>query len=236
MDTPDWTIGSPAEDRPERLHTFAHGIKNKLGALWEALRMMRDGGPGAGSEELMAFAESAFFGAQRDIESLLDDMHVDRDIRVQEMAPLSLSETVREALARNVHRFTRKEQHTELHLRADAMVIGDAYWVLRIIDALLSNASKFSPPGTTIHVTVERTDDIGRVIVTDNGAGMTAEDLRLVFTRYAMLSSHTTDGEQQMRGTLARAKQWAEANGGALRASSPGKDLGSTFELRLALA
>lgn len=236
MDTPERAIGSTAEDPSERLHTFAHGIKNKLGALWEALRMIKDGVPGAGSEELLAFAEGAFFGAQRDIESLLDDMHVDRDITVQQMAPLSLSGIVREALERNVHRFTRKEQHVELHLSPDTMVIGDAHWLLRIIDALLSNASKFSPRGTTIHVTVETLDHTGRVIVTDNGTGMSAEDLQLVFTRYAMLSSRATDGEQQMRSTLARARQWAEANGGSLRASSPGKDKGSTFELSLALA
>lgn len=184
----------------------------------------------------MAHAERAFFGAQQDVERLMDDLQVDRAIRAQHIAPLPLAHALKEAMVRNAHRFNKKKQLVEVDAPEAVVVSADAHWVVRIIDAMLSNASKFSPQGATVRVSIGSTDGSGVIRVTDTGVGMTTEDLRHVFTRYTLLTSRTTDGEQQMRGTLARALQWAHANSGDLFATSPGQGQGSSFELRLPLA
>lgn len=226
---------TPADGgQAERLHTFAHDIKNRLNGLWEALRMLRDGPPeGMDKDELMAFAERGFFGAQRDLENLLDDFAVDRGVSA-ERQPFDLVACLNEALKNETYRIRKKDQRVDAELPERAMVLGDARWTTQLIQALISNASKFSPRGSAIAVALSSTGKDTTIIVGDTGRGLSADDLENVFTRYAILSSRSVDGEPQARGTLARAKQWAEAQGGTLSATSEGIGRGSAFTLTLA--
>ncbi len=224
----------PADDQQaERLHTFAHDIKNRLGGLWEAFRMLHEGPPeGLDGKEVQAFAERSFFTAQRDIEDLLDAFDVDRGVRADK-ASFDLITTLNTALGNEQYRLRKKDQRVDVHGPEHALVLGDARWTERVLQALLSNASKFSQRSSVIVAEVCMEHGHCAVRVTDKGSGLPAEDLREVFTRYAILTSHSTDGEPQARGTLARARQWAEAQGGTLIASSPGTGAGSTFTLTL---
>ncbi|HMW96997.1 MAG TPA: HAMP domain-containing sensor histidine kinase, partial [Flavobacteriales bacterium] len=110
---------------------------------------------------------------------------------------------------------------------------GDAHWTTQILQALISNASKFSPRGSSISINAGATADGSAITVSDKGTGFTGSDLVDVFTRYAILSSRTTAGEPQARGTLARAKQWARAQGGHLNVESEGPGQGARFTLTL---
>ena len=224
----------PADsDQAERLHTFAHDIKNRLGALWEALRLMKDGPvEGIDRSELMSFAERGFFSAQRDLEQLLDDFGVDRAVQT-ERTTFDLMSCLNEALRNEAYRLGKKDQTVALSGLSEATAVGDARCTGQILRALISNASKFSPRGAVIRVQVERVDAMCTVRVTDSGCGLSADDLQHVFTRYAILSSRGTEGEQQSRGTLARARQWAEAQGGALSVASQGIGKGCLFTLEL---
>lgn len=228
----------PADARQaDRLHGFAHDIKNKLGGLWECLRMLNEGPPeGLDRKELMSFAERGFFGAQRQIEDLLDDLAVDRAVHMDHQ-PFDLAEALRQAIAGESTRLKKKAQRTELSAPpAPVRAMGDAHWTRQSLQALVSNASKYSPRGAIITIVLDRTGDTCAVHVTDQGCGLSQEDQRAVFTRYAVLSSRSTDGEPQSRGTLARARAWARAQHGDLSATSPGTGKGSTFTYSLPAA
>ncbi len=216
----------------DRLHTFSHGLKNRMTALWEVLRHTRPDTEDETAKELMAHAERAYFGAQRDLEQLLDDLHVDRAIRPAPPTRMLASELVRHAIERNVHRFQKKAQTVHVS-PSEASVMTDAQWGTAILDALLSNASKFSPCGSAISVTIDSEQGQLAITVSDAGVGLRQEDLERVFVRYALLSSRPTDGEQQMRGTLGRCQQWAKALGGNLKAASSGQGKGTAFTLYL---
>jgi len=224
----------PADsDQAERLHTFAHDIKNRFGALWEALRLLKDGPvEGMDGSELMSFAERGFFSAQRDLEQLLDDFGVDRTVQA-ERVPFDLIACVNGALRNEEYRLGKKDQHVVVSGLSEASAVGDARWTGQIVQALISNASKFSSRGAEIRVHIEDGAGMRTVRVADSGCGLSAEDLLNVFTRYSILSSRSTDGEPQSRGTLGRAKQWAEAQGGTLSAESQGTGKGCVFTLEL---
>jgi signal transduction histidine kinase len=224
-------------EQSDRLHVFAHDIKNRLTGLWEVLRALRAADPdGLDPEELGRYAERAYFNAQRDLEDLLDDLHVDRNVTVHERSSIDLMEGLNRVLAQENHRLTRKEQTVVMDRTRTHMVLGDTLWLSRCLQALISNASKFSPRGSSIHVRVAHSVGTVSIAVTDQGVGLSATDLASVFTRYAMLSSRSTEEESQARGTLARAKHWAEAQSGSLQASSDGVGKGSTFTLVLPAA
>jgi signal transduction histidine kinase len=112
-------------------------------------------------------------------------------------------------------------------------VQGDKHWLKELVNALLTNASKFSPKGSSITVGVHRDTDRVVLTVADPGVGMSPSDLSQAFVRYAWLESRSTDGEPQGRSTLARARQWAEAHHGTLNVNSRGPGKGCCFTLSI---
>lgn len=220
-------------EQAERLHRFAHDIRNRLTGLREVLRHMNQPTADANTAELALFAEQQFFKALREVETLLDDMQVERGIGPLQRGSIDPGELVTRAIANMEHRFTRKEQRISTDLVTGLRVLGDEACLTELIGALLSNASKFTPRGGTIDVALFRSGENVSVRVRDNGVGLSAADLEQVFVRYAWLSSSSTDGEAQGRSTLGRAAQWALAHGGTLRAASAGSGQGSTFVLEL---
>lgn len=221
-----------SSEQAERLHRFAHDLRNRLAGIQQVLGQLR-GNPTDDTAELLLFAEQQFFKAMRATEDLLDDLHVDRSARLSGAERICLSDAVEHGIAAMRHRFERKNQILELDLKADLHIRGDSRFIEDLISALLSNASKFSHLGSPITVSLCAEGDEAKLTVTDLGIGMDTEDLAMVFKRYAWLKGKTTSGEAQGRSTLGRAKQWAELHGGSLSVSSAGPDQGSTFVLRL---
>ena len=222
-------------EQAERLHRFAHDIRNRLSGIREVLRHLSQPSPDGNGAELALFAEQQFFKALREVESLLDDMQVERGIGTLQRENFDPAELIARAIANMEHRFARKEQKVTTDLAKDLRIEGDVACLTELITALLSNASKFSPRGSRIHISLARSAQNAVVRVRDTGVGLNAADLEQVFVRYAWLGSTSTDGEAQGRGTLARAAQWAQAHGGTLRAESGGNGQGSTFVLELPL-
>lgn len=220
-------------EQADRLHHFAHDLRNRLGGLQQVLRMIASSEPVKDSAELSEFAEQQYFKAMRLTEELLDDMVVVRGTQQLDTIPVVLGAAVRSAIEFMAHRFTRKGQTVEVEQSTELKVQADPKHLEELLTALLSNASKFSPKGGVVRVVIGHEGDMAFVDIADNGVGLEAKDLPLVFTRYAVLSSRSTGGEEQGRASLARAKQWAQAMGGDLGATSEGPGMGCTFRVTL---
>lgn len=220
----------------ERLHHFAHDLRNRLAGMQQMLRMLAGPNGDMDRADLSGFAEQQFFKAMRCVEDLLDDLGVERGTGPLATAPVDLVPLVRQAVEQLGHRFERKQQHVSTTLPDHLSAMAEPHHTEQIMAALLSNASKFSEAGSTINVVLEPEEGQACLRISDPGAGLDASDLEQVFVRYALLSSRSTAGEEQGRSTLARARQWARAMGGDLEAHSDGPGQGSTFLLRLPLA
>ncbi len=66
------------------------------------------------------------------------------------------------------------------------IVYGDKQQIERVIQNLLTNAIKFTPDGGVISISVQRPNlsKLARVIVEDNGKGLSEDELNLVFNRF----------------------------------------------------
>lgn len=222
-------------EQAERLHRFAHDMRNRLAAMHQAAAQLTNAESGD-SEKLLAFAEQQFFKAMRATEELMDDLGIERGVGELKRERIDLNPLVQHEVDQLVHRFERKQQTITTDLADGAIVSADPHWIKLLVAALLSNASKFSPANAPISVGLRAADGHAIIEVRDRGIGIDTDELPQVFTRYAMLRGKPTAGEAQGRSTLARAKQWAQAHGGDLEAMSPGTGQGSTFTLRLPLA
>lgn len=106
----------------------------------------------------------------------------------------------------------------------------------QVIDHLLQNALKFSPPGASVMVVVSATADEAKVEVRDHGVGLSADDLKVLFTRYGRIRDARTANVPGMGVGLYLSRLVAEAHGGSLSATSPGRGLGAAFALTLPIA
>jgi len=104
------------------------------------------------------------------------------------------------------------------------------------IEHILNNALRFSPPGSTVHVTVGQRDNRARVVVKDQGIGLARAHLGVIFRKYGRIETPGTKDKIGVGLGLYVARLIVEAQNGTVSASSVGLGLGSTFTLDLPLA
>jgi signal transduction histidine kinase/ligand-binding sensor domain-containing protein len=90
----------------------------------------------------------------------------------------------------------------------------------QVLDNLLSNASKFSPPGAALKVGVVADGPVTRFVVADQGPGIRDEDQEKLFRRFAKLSARPTGGETSSGLGLSIVKQLVDANHGRIWAEN----------------
>lgn len=109
----------------------------------------------------------------------------------------------------------------------------DSDRVREAIDNLVSNAIKYSPVGGNISLQVDGDADTTVIRVTDQGAGLSPEDLSRLFGRFQRLSAKPTAGESSTGLGLSIVKKIIDMHGGNVGAQSPGPGQGSTFTITL---
>lgn len=102
------------------------------------------------------------------------------------------------------------------------------------IDNLLTNAVKYSPPGSMVETSVRRKGASLDLMVRDFGQGIATEEIGRLFMPFEKLSSTPTAGEKSTGLGLAITKKIVEAHGGTVRVDSVLGE-GSTFTLSFPL-
>jgi signal transduction histidine kinase len=101
-----------------------------------------------------------------------------------------------------------------------------------VVRNLLSNAAKYSPPGTDILVRINRDDGMAAISVIDQGVGISEEDQANLFTRFGRIPT-----SQHVQGTglgLWLSREIARMHDGDLTVQSAA-GTGSTFVLKVPL-
>lgn len=114
-----------------------------------------------------------------------------------------------------------------------AAVDGDR--LQQILLNLLANAAKFTPPGGSVAVTTEQLGDRVRIIVSDTGIGVPADQLEHIFEPFVQLPASVPEGSAGVGLGLAISRDLARRMNGQLTASS-GSGQGTTFVLELPAA
>lgn len=135
------------------------------------------------------------------------------EIRPQELTRLDLNELVRRCVLKYVNDATVDANFVYVGSAAALMIDGNAKWLQRLMDNLLTNAVKHNPQGVHIEVRVERRSVGAAIVVADQGVGMDEETRGNLFERYY----RGTNTEESMDGSglgMSIAKAIVEAHGG----------------------
>lgn len=126
-----------------------------------------------------------------------------------------------------------KKQQFDAHLPdGQLMLSGDAGRLAQVLNNLLANAAKYTPVGGRIVLSVTATDEL-RISIWDNGIGVSAKALPLIFDPYVQ-DEHAIGFNGSGLGIgLTVVRELVEAHGGQVTAHSEGKGKGSEFVVTL---
>lgn len=99
----------------------------------------------------------------------------------------------------------------------------------------MSNAIKFTPQQGRIQVCLQRINSDIKIVVVDNGQGISAEFLPYVFDRFRQADGSTTRSISGLGLGLTIVRQLVELQGGTVQAESSGEGQGATFTVKLPL-
>ena len=117
---------------------------------------------------------------------------------------------------------------------APVVVHGDAEELARVIDNVLSNAVKYTPPGGRVDVAVSADDAWAEVACSDNGLGISAIDQTHLFSAFHRSSNPEALSIPGTGLGLAISRRITEMHGGDILVESVLGE-GSTFRVRLPL-
>ena len=130
-----------------------------------------------------------------------------------------------------------RKQKLDVQVPAAGMWIeGDADRLAQVISNLLTNAAKYSEPGSAIHVRAGRSGEIVRLQVADEGIGVEAEMLGRIFDSFVQEPQALDRSKGGLGLGLAIVRSLVQLHGGTVEARSEGLGKGSEFIVELPLA
>jgi len=113
----------------------------------------------------------------------------------------------------------RQQLKVDIQLQSDHVLI-DQSMLTRILDNLISNASKFSDKGKSIHLRVWSAEQYLNFSVRDEGPGISVDDQKKMFKKFQKLSAKPTGGESSTGLGLSIIKVIIEKLNGSIRVIS----------------
>ncbi len=220
--------------------SLAHDLKNPLGVITGRTEMMADflQATPISTDKVHSQIKHIRDSAERLIgmvDSLLTDAMADAlNISIRH-EPIDVPALVTEVVEASRPLLDKKRQGIEVDAPESLTVSGDPDRLREAIDNLVSNAIKYSPIGGRIAMSVHAQGDDAMIRVSDNGPGLSPEDMSRLFGRFQRLSAKPTAGESSTGLGLSIVKRIVELHGGQITVESGGPGSGTTFTLALPL-
>jgi two-component system phosphate regulon sensor histidine kinase PhoR len=169
------------------------------------------------------------------VEDLLELSTIESRSLKLEIAAVDVGRIAADLIADSRLRFEERRIAPSLQCEGGALALADARALDQILGNLLDNALKYTEPGGSIEVKVEKRLGRVRVTVADSGIGIPAEDTARIFERFYRVDRARS---RALGGTglgLSIVKHLVQAMGGEISVKSQ-LGRGSTFSFTLPVA
>jgi len=214
---------------------MSYELRTPLTSISGFAEMLSEGYAGKLSKDANAYVDAIMESVERLgllVDEVLDLTLHDGKTPAIEMLEVDLEATAR-AAAEAVQAVVRRKKldfAVEV-LPSTGTMKGDALRLRQVIDHLLRHAIGGSNQGGRILLHTDGTAASARIVVSDDGAGMSADAVARAFDRFAQ-PGVTRSGERALGLGLPLAKQFVEAHGGTISlVSEPGEGTFITVEL-----
>jgi len=221
--------------KSEVLRIVAHDLRSPVAAIRSLADLVAERhADDAETNELAAMMGRSADSVLGMVSNLLDAAALEEGRMAPAIQPCDLRTLLTGLAQLHEAQIRAKHQRIELRLTGDLACAGDPQLLTTAVANLLSNASKFSPEGSRVHLQAARAA-AGEIVirVQDEGPGLTVEDQSRLFGKFARLSARPTAGEGSSGLGLFIVRQLVAMHRGRVWAESAGPGRGSTFFIAL---
>jgi PAS domain S-box-containing protein len=221
--------------KDEFLAVVSHELRTPLNSIMGWAQLMRRGQLDA--DNTKRAVNSIVHNAEAQakiIDDLLDTARIMSGKLRLNRKLVNINEVINAAV--EAFRADAEKKSIDLFLGLDSKGIsieGDGRRLEQAIGNLLSNAIKFTPEAGRIEVQLSQLEDDARIVVKDNGKGISPRFLPYVFDRFKQADASEKRIEGGLGLGLSIARQLVQRHGGTIKAESDGLGRGSTFTIRL---
>ncbi len=221
------------EMRRQLIGDVAHELRTPLTTIKGSVEALEDGVLPASPETYQLILHEA-----ERLNHLVDDLQelsrVESGAYELDLQPLQLSSLQSSIQKRFGYQFEEKGLSFSSQIPSNLPLIrADEHRLIQILTNLLNNALHYTPKGGEVKLSASQSNKEIQITVSDNGAGISAEHLENIFTRFYRADKSRA---RQAGGSgigLTITKHLVEAHGGKIWAKSEGEDKGSTFTFTL---
>jgi K+-sensing histidine kinase KdpD len=159
---------------------------------------------------------------------------VARKLKV-EAKTLDLVPLVREVVEELQGKATSKGVHLHAAANGPAKIVGDAARLRQVLEKILANSLRFTPPGGHVTVETERTEHRVLVRIRDDGKGIDGGALPVVLEPFRRGDATNSRVDRGLGLGLPIANYIVHEHNGSLRIESPGAGHGTTVTIDLPL-
>lgn len=227
-------LGQAEQAKMAVLRTVSHELRTPLAAVKGFLGLMETNWETLSEEQRRDFVARAGERSRslaRLVERVVDFTRLESaiDFRSESVA---LAEVVDRTIRRNAD--VLAAVHVKVEIERHLAVLGDALGIERILDNLLDNAAKFSPPGGDVLIHAVVGTGTVRLTIDDEGPGVDAVDSERIYDLMVQ-GDHELPGTTGIGLGLAIARRYAELMGGRLTHDADSR-VGASFVLELSRA
>lgn len=222
-----------ARRKDDFLAMLAHELRNPLAPVVNHLEILRLRTEDPRIDEVRRAILRQVGHLTRMIDDLLDVSSITRGKLLLSREPVALERIVEAAV--EICQPALAERRLALTVEAPGETIplfADPARLTQVLSNLLSNACRYSEPGSPIWVRWWREDDTAVLEVEDRGCGISPELLERIFERFVQ----ERRGGRGLGLGLTLVKQLVELHGGTVEAHSDGVGRGARFLVRLGAA
>jgi signal transduction histidine kinase len=237
------------EEKNEFMGMAAHDLRNPLSAvqgfseiIMEELQVLRQGpapDPEASYREIEQCGQRIGLATARMMEmvqNLLDANRIERGEMKLNLEPTDLGVLVSSVLEHQRPRASAKQQAVHFEpVATPVQVLVDRLVMVQVVENLVSNAIKYSPLAKSIWVRLSQANTALRLEVRDEGPGLSVEDQKKLFGKFARLTAKPTGGEHSTGLGLSIVKRVVEAMNGRVWCESQ-LGCGATFLVEVPIA
>jgi PAS domain S-box-containing protein len=224
--------------KDEFLATLAHELRNPLAPIRNALEIIRV----AGEDQQVVHQARRTMERQlgqmiRLVDDLLDVSRITRGTIELRKERVDLATVVRSAVETSQPQFDQVGQKLTVTLPHEPVFVeADVTRLSQVFANLLNNAAKYTEPGGRINLTVKPEGSNVVVSVKDNGIGIPAPMLPVIFDMFAQVDRSLERAHGGLGIGLTIVKRLIEMHGGTVEAHSEGHGCGTEFVVRQPIA
>ena len=216
------------KQKDQFISQLGHDLKNPLNPLVNLLPILERDEKDIKRKEMFKVVNRNVGYMKNLVKKTLDLARLNSPTTKLNFEALNLSYEVNKVLDRNKFKLQEKKLKVNTDISKDLWVSADKIYFEELVNNLVDNAVKYSPIEGNINIDASENEKDITFIISDEGMGMTKEQISHVFDEFYKADGSRHDFDSSGLG-MTICKRVAEKHGGRIWAESKGLGKGSKF-------